>query len=93
MQEAPADTRKDIIKMLAEIIGHGTESCEAGGNTASIRTAAYACGPAECAGLAQQLLTLILELLGKTASLSQTPPTLAWKIWRFEKAYGWRTRL
>ncbi|CAL5229954.1 g13383 [Coccomyxa viridis] len=64
--EAPADTRKGIIKILAEIIGHVTESCEVGGNTASIPTVAYACGPAECAGLAQQLLTLILELLGSS---------------------------
>lgn len=68
MQEAPADIRKDIIKMLAEIIGHVTESGEFGGymGTASMPTTAYACGPAECASLAQQLLTLILELLGKT---------------------------
>ena len=67
LQEAPADIRKDIVKMLAEIIGHRSDSCELGGSsgTAPIHTMAYACGPAECAGLAQLLLTLILELLGK----------------------------
>ena len=67
MQEASADSRKDIIKMLAEIIGRVTGPCEGRGNTgtATIPTEAYSCGPAECAGLAQQLLTLILELLGE----------------------------
>ena len=83
MQEAPAETRKDIIKMLAEIIGHVAESCEVGGKAASISSVAYAYGPAECAGLAQQLLTLILELLGKTASLSQAPLASAWQFWCF----------
>ena len=66
-QEAPADIRKDIIKMLAETTGHVTDSCEVRGisGTSPIPNLAYACGPAECAGLAQQLLMLILELLGK----------------------------
>ena len=51
--------------MLAEIIGHDRASAEAEGSSdASASTEAFACGPAECSGLAQQLLALILELLG-----------------------------
>ena len=51
--------------MLAEIIGHDGASAEAEGSIdAAASTEAFACGSAECSGLAQQLLVLILELLG-----------------------------
>lgn len=65
MQAAPVDVRRDIIRMLAEVIGHDGASAEAeGSNGAAASTEAFACGRAQCFGLAQQLLALILELLG-----------------------------
>ena len=65
MQAAPVDVRRDIIRMLAEVIGYDGASAEAeGSNDAAASAEAFACGPAECFGLAQQLLALILELLG-----------------------------
>ena len=65
MQAATVDVRRDIIRMLAEVIGHDGASAEAeGSGHAAASAEAVACGPAECFGLAQQLLALILELLG-----------------------------
>ena len=54
--------------MLAEVIGHAAEPCEVNGSTnasAPNTTESFACGPAEVASLVLQLVTLILELLGK----------------------------
>lgn len=65
MQEAPVDMRKDIIKMLAECIGYAAPQAEQSSSEAAAAPEGYACGQVECASLAQQLLNLILELLGR----------------------------
>ena len=80
MQEASADTRLEIIRMLAEVIGHVTEPGRAKGSSDAGQTTyeESSCGP-ECASLAQQLLQLILELMGK-ASFMLSRSLL--KLWR-----------
>lgn len=59
--------RLEIIRMLAEVIGHVTELGRAKGSSDAGQTTyeEFSCGPMECASLAQQLLQLILELMGK----------------------------
>ena len=80
MQETSADTRLEIIRMLAEVIGHVAEPGRAKGSNDGGQTTyeEFACGPIECASLAQQLLQLILEVMGEAPFL---PSTSLFKLW------------
>jgi hypothetical protein len=80
MQETSADTRLETIRMLAEVIGHVTEAGRAKGSNDGGQTTyeEFACGPIECASLAQQLLQLILEVMGEAPFL---PSTSLFKLW------------
>ena len=68
--------------MLAEIIGHVVAPAGEGGSTDTAPpTEAFACGPAECSNLAQQLFSLILELLGEALVWL----SLGWHGWTLHK--------